>query len=438
MIKVRFAPSPTGALHIGGAHTALFNWLFVRGEGGRFVLRIEDTDRVRSTKEAEKTILDGLQWLGITWDEGPFYQSERLNLYRRYAEQLLENGLAYKEGSAIVFRTPREGATYFKDIVWGDIEVENGSLKDIVLIKSDGMPTYNFAVVVDDHTMGITHVIRGEDHIPNTPKQILIYKALGFEVPEFAHLPMILGPDKTKLSKRHGATAVGEYRNMGYLPEAVFYYLSLLGWSPKEEGDILYPQEIVKLFDLRDVTKRAAVFDLEKLKWINKLFIKDKSPAELAKAMRFFWLEKGYNIDDYPESYLQDVVAILQGRAYTLQELADYSDYLLKESLNYDKIILAEFIGVMKGEEWNSLIEEIKKIDPFVVENIDNAVRSWLSKQGMKLKDVGQALRYALTARRVTPGIFEVMALLGKDRVVNRLERAVSLVVGESSNWQDA
>ncbi len=438
MIKVRFAPSPTGALHIGGAHTALFNWLFARREGGNFVLRIEDTDRVRSTKEAEKTILDGLEWLGITWDEGPFYQSERLDLYRGYAEQLVKEDLAYREDSAIIFRTPKEGSTYFRDIVWGDIKVKNETLKDIVLIKSDGMPTYNFAVVVDDYTMGITHVIRGEDHIPNTPKQILIYRALGFEVPEFAHLPMILGPDKTKLSKRHGATAVGEYRDMGYLSEAVFYYLSLLGWSPKEEQEILYPQEIVKMFDLKDVTKRAAVFDLEKLRWINKLFMKDKSPTELMEYIKPFWLKRGYDLKGYTEEYLQDVISILQGRAYTLDELADYSDYLLKESLDYDKITLAEFIKVMSWEEWSSLIGAIEEIAPFTVENIDSCVRHWLADRGMKLKKVGQALRYSLTARRVTPGIFEVMALLGRERVVKRLKEAVNLVAGESSNWQDA
>ncbi len=252
--RVRFAPSPTGALHIGGAHTALFNWLWARRTGGAFILRIEDTDQVRSTAEYEQTIMDGMRWLGLEWDEGPdkggaygpYRQSERMEGYKKYADELLEKGLAYRDGGAVLFRVPSGEKILLNDMIYGEIVIQSenasvnqdGSIKDIVIIKSDGMPTYNYAVVVDDHEMNITCVIRGEDHIINTPKQILLYRALGWEVPQFAHLPMILGKDKKKLSKRHGATSVFEYHDMGYLPDGMFNFLALLGWTPGDDVEI--------------------------------------------------------------------------------------------------------------------------------------------------------------------------------------------------------
>ena len=284
--RMRFAPSPTGALHIGGGHTALFNWLWARHTGGKFVLRIEDTDRERSTQEYEDTIMSGMKWLGLDWDEGPdvggdygpYRQSQRLDLYRQCAEKLVAEGQAYREGDAIVFKVLPGVELSFDDVVYGRVETmsdglkgrELGELKDIVLIKSDGMPTYNYAVVVDDHSMEITHVIRGEDHISNTPKQLLLYKAFGWQPPLFAHLPMILGKDKKKLSKRHGATSVYEFRDMGYMPDSVFNLLALLGWSAGQDKEIFDRQEAASLFELSRVTRKAAVFDPDKLNFINQ------------------------------------------------------------------------------------------------------------------------------------------------------------------------
>ncbi|HDR14308.1 MAG TPA: glutamate--tRNA ligase, partial [Desulfobacteraceae bacterium] len=280
-IRVRFAPSPTGALHIGGAHTALFNWLWARRNGGSFVLRIEDTDLTRSTAEHGQTILQGMRWLGLDWDEGPdtggghgpYRQSERIAIYREHAEKLLESGQAYKDGEALIFSVPQGRTVAFDDAVYGHIEMASETLKDIVLIKSDGFPTYNFAVVVDDHTMDISHVIRGEDHISNTPKQILLYQALDWDIPVFAHLPMILGKDKKKLSKRHGATSVYEYREMGYHPDAIFNYFALLGWNPGDDREIFTRKEAVGMFDLARVTRKAAVFDMDKLNFVNQTHI---------------------------------------------------------------------------------------------------------------------------------------------------------------------
>jgi len=323
-VRVRIAPSPTGYLHVGTAHTALFNWLFARHNKGTFILRIEDTDLARSTKEYEENIIEGLKWLGLYWDEGPYYQTQRLDLYRKYADELLKKGLAYycyctpeeleerrkealaqkkpprydrkclylsdeeraryeREGRkpAIRLLVP-EGKTVFNDIIRGEIEFNNEDIGDFVIMKSDGIPTYNFAVVIDDYTMGITHVIRGEDHISNTPKQLFIYNAFGWTPPEFAHLPLLLGPDRSKLSKRHGVTSVTEYKKMGYLPQALVNYLALLGWTPEENREIYTVEELIELFDLRRVTKNPGIFDVTKLEWINTQHIRRLSLEELA------------------------------------------------------------------------------------------------------------------------------------------------------------
>ncbi|MDR2137524.1 MAG: glutamate--tRNA ligase, partial [Synergistaceae bacterium] len=299
--RVRFAPSPTGALHIGGGHTALFNWLWARRTKGKFVLRIEDTDRERSTREYEETIMSGLKWLGLDWDEGPdcegpygpYRQSRRLDLYRENADKLVTEGLAYEENGAVIFKVLPNVELSFDDLVYGRIETfsdglkerESGNLKDIVLIKGDGMPTYNYAVVIDDHFMNITHVIRGEDHISNTPKQLLLYKAFGWEPPFFAHLPMILGKDKKKLSKRHGATGIYEYRDMGYMPDSVFNFLANLGWSAGEDAngaarEIFTRHEAAEVFELSRVTRKPAVFDPDKLNYINQEHLKRMDPIK--------------------------------------------------------------------------------------------------------------------------------------------------------------
>ena len=343
--RVRFAPSPTGSLHIGGAHTALFNWLYARHTGGTFVLRIEDTDKERSTSEYEQSIMDGMSWMGLYWDEGPdkpgkygpYRQSERMELYTKYAEQLLEAGLAYKDDGAVLFKVPSGKTITFDDEVYGQISVmsenasvnQDGTIKDIVILKRDGMPTYNYAVVIDDYTMNINMVIRGEDHIINTPKQLLIYQALGFEIPKFAHLPMILGKDKKKLSKRQGATSVFEYNDLGYLPDGVFNFLALLGWSPKNGQDVFTRSEAIKLFDLASVTKKPAVLDMDKLNHINQEQMKIMDPYKLLKIIKPFWKELGFDISSFSDEYLASSLQAMGGRGQTTLQLAEYSDYFI-------------------------------------------------------------------------------------------------------------
>jgi len=427
-VRVRFAPSPTGALHIGGAHTALFNWLWARKNNGVFVLRIEDTDRERSTKEFEETILKGMKWLGLDWDEGPdvggpkgpYRQSERNEIYHEYAEQLLREGMAYREGPAIIFKVPPGLTLGFDDIVYGRIEVQSDTLKDIVLIKSDGSPTYNFAVVVDDYTMGINYVIRGEDHISNTPKQVLLYQSLNWPLPKFAHLPMILGKDKKKLSKRHGATSVYEYRNMGYLPEGLFNYFALLGWSPGDDREIFTKEEAIKMFDLKRVTKRAAVFDMEKLNHINQTHINLLDPYKRVELVIPFWKELGLDVERHDKDYLAKALELLEGRGQTLKEVAEYSDYLLDFEVvkkRYDASDLTE----TQKDIIKEFSRELVNIDEWDAFKMAEFAKNWAAQKGLKMKDIAMPLRWALTGRKVSPGIFEVAAFLGREETKSRL-----------------
>ncbi len=428
-VRVRFAPSPTGALHIGGAHTALFNWLWARKNNGKFVLRIEDTDRQRSTKEYEKTILDGLKCLGLYWDEGPdvggeygpYRQSERLSIYREHALKLLEEGKAYKDGEAIIFRVPKDKVITFNDIVYGEIQVKSDTLKDIVLIKSDGTPTYNYAVVVDDHYMCINYVIRGEDHIANTPKQILIYEAFGWELPQFAHLPMILGKDKKKFSKRHGATSVFEYKDMGYLPEAVVNFLALLGWGPGDDREILSLDELISLFDLKRVIKRASVFDMDKLNHINHEYIKAKRPQELFDEVVYFWEKMNLPVKNYSREYLLNVIDLVKGRAKTIVEIAEFSDYFLSFDVVKERFDIKE-LPPEKIELLKSYAESLSKLEPFTKEALYEFSKSWAQANDVKLKEIAMPLRFVLTGRKVSPGIFEVAELMGKEEVLKRLK----------------
>lgn len=436
-VRVRFAPSPTGSLHIGGAHTALFNWLWARHTGGTFVLRIEDTDIERSTKEHEKSILDGMRWLGLDWDEGPdkegeygpYRQSARMDTYTHYAERLLEDGLAYRKDGAIFFKIPEGRIVKFKDKVFGKIEVksekasvnQDGSIKDIVIIKRDGYPTYNFAVVIDDHTMNINTVIRGEDHVINTPKQILIYNALGFEVPTFAHLPMILGKDKKKLSKRQGATSVFEYSDMGYLPDGVFNFLALLGWSPKDGREIFSRDEAVGMFELSSITKKPAVLDMDKLNHVNQEQMKLMEPKALLDVIRPFWADMGLEPEKYGDDYLADSLQTMGGRGQTTLELAEYSDYFLsfdkvKERYDGSNIkdevraeITAYYGGLLSNEDWS-------------VKGLEDFTRNWIEEKGGSMKIFAMPLRWVLTGRKVSPGVFEVAAQLGRDECRRRLE----------------
>lgn len=434
--RVRFAPSPTGALHIGGAHTALFNWLWARHTGGSFILRIEDTDRARSTEEYEQTIMDGMKWMNLDWDEGPdvggdygpYRQAERLELYGKYAEELLEQGKAYRDGDAIIFRVPMGEDIGFQDVVYGSIEVisdslkdgRTGEMKDIVLIKSDGMPTYNFAVVVDDHLMEISHVIRGEDHISNTPKQVLLYKALGWELPQFAHLPMILGKDKKKLSKRHGATSVYDYRDMGYMPDSVFNFLALLGWSPAGDREIFGRDLAIEEFELKDVNRKPSVLDMDKLNFVNQGHLHDLPVAEKIAMLKPFWEEAGVDLSKLEESYMEKAFDMMGGRGRTVKDLAEFTDYFLdfapvtkryKGDVDDDtrKTLQGFFSGLVALESWTA-------------PSMEAFAREWTAANDVKLKDVAMPMRFAITGHKVSPGIFELAEFLGKDEIRRRLE----------------
>ena len=435
-VRVRFAPSPTGALHIGGGHTALFNWLWARHTGGRFILRVEDTDRARSTKEYEETIMSGMRWLGLDWDEGPdrggdygpYRQSERLDLYRQYARQLLDEGRAYRDGEAIVFKVEPGQDVSFDDCVYGRIESmsdglkekDTGKLKDVVLIKSDGMPTYNYAVVVDDHLMAITHVIRGEDHISNTPKQILLYRALGWETPRFAHLPMILGKDKKKLSKRLGATSVYEYRDMGYMPDSVFNFLALLGWSAGDDHEIFTRQEAADLFELSRVTRKPAVLDVDKLNFINQEHLKRLDPMTRLAMVRPFWEAMGLPVKEHGDEWLAGALTLMEGRGRTAKEMAEFTDYFLSfepVKARWDgSALTADERGLLK-----EFFSDMTGLADWTPAGLEAFARSWTAERNVKMKDCAMPLRWALTGMKVSPGIFDVAVHLGRDEVKRRL-----------------
>ncbi|MCF7936381.1 MAG: glutamate--tRNA ligase [Synergistales bacterium] len=427
-VRVRFAPSPTGALHIGGAHTALFNWLWARHSGGSFVLRVEDTDRERSTTEYEKTIIEGMRWLGLDWDEGPYTggdhgpyrQSERQEIYHRYAEQLVAEGKAYREGPAVIYRVPRGERITVEDKVYGDIDFESDTLKDIVLIKSDGSPTYNYAVVVDDYTMNITYVIRGEDHVLNTPKQILLYRALDWRLPVFAHLPMILGPDKKKLSKRHGATSVYEYRDMGYLPDAIFNFLALLGWSPGGEREIFTRDEIAERFELSRIAKRPAVFDTKKLDAINQEHLKGLPRFERLEMVKPFWEKMGLPLEGKNEEHLADGLELMEGRGRTLPELAAYSDYFLDFGVVTERYS-GEDIDEEQREEIRPFFAELLQLEEWSAQAMEDFARTWAREHGVKLKRIAMPMRWALTGRKVSPGIFNLAEHFGREETRRRL-----------------
>ena len=437
--RVRFAPSPTGALHIGGAHTALFNWLWARHTGGTFILRIEDTDRERSTAEYEQTIMDGLNWLGLDWDEGPdkggthgpYRQSERMDDYTRAANSLVESGHAYREGAAVIFRVPRGETVSFDDVIYGEITVASekasmntdGSIKDIVMIKSDGTPTYNYAVMIDDHRMDITTVIRGEDHIANTPKQILMYRALGWAPPRFAHLPMILGEDKKKLSKRHGATSVFEYNEMGYLPCAVFNFLALLGWTPGDCVEIFDREFAVSKFELSRVTKKPAVFDMKRLDFVNQEHLKAMDPATRRSVIEPFWREMGLKTENFPDKFLEDALTLMGGRGKTTRELADFSDYFLDFDAVKSRYAADDTDAEQREQIAGCLGEMMERFgcDEWNAEKLEQFAREWCEAKGVSLKGIAMPMRFALSGRKVSPGVFEIAALLGREECRRRL-----------------
>ena len=470
-VKVRFAPSPTGYLHIGGVRTALFNWLVARREKGTFLLRIEDTDQSRSTDEAIQAILEGMRWVGLDWDEGPFRQTDRMALYRERALQLLERGQAYwcicsaeeldarrqeaqakgaqqkydgrcrEKGirnptgeAALRFLAPQEGQTVIDDLIKGRVVFDNTVLDDLIILRSNGYPTYNFSVVVDDALMGITHVIRGDDHLTNTPRQIPMFKALGFDVPKFGHLPMIMGPDKTRLSKRHGATSILEYRDQGYLPEAMINYLVRLGWSSGDQ-EIFSLAELVEQFSLEHVQKSAAVFNPEKLLWVNAHHIRHGAPSRIAALLVPFLEQSGYGlaVKAAPAGWIERLVVMLRERARTLVEMAKAAEPYLAQEPAMEKEAVQKFMTPTIAPILDTLVQRFNDAQDFSKENLESLFKSVLDEAGLKMGQLAQPVRVALTGRAISPGIFEVVDLLGRDATIARLRSGVALARGGHS-----
>lgn len=423
MVKVRFAPSPTGYLHIGGARTALFNWLYARSQNGKFVLRIEDTDQVRSKKEFEDEILESMKWLGLDWDE-LYYQSQRFDIYRKYAEDLLTQGKAYKDGEAIILKMPPNQSVKIYDLIRDEIIFDTSELKDQVLLKSDGSPTYSFACVVDDALMEITCVIRGEDHISNTPKQFVIYQALGFKPPKFAHLPLIMGEEGGRMSKRHGAVAVSDYKKEGFLSEAIINYLMLLGWSPGNNQEVVAIQTAIKNFSIKKINKAAAAFSMDKLEWINSQYIKKSDNEKLVDLVIPFLKEKGYIQDGYDRNKLLEIVQLYKGRLSTLTDLLEWADFVFVDKLNYDPKAKEEHLSVNKKREFELLKGKLSSINSFDVKETEKAFRELIVELKIQSSELVHPIRVALTGRAVGPGLFETMAVLGKEKTLKRLEEA--------------
>jgi glutamyl-tRNA synthetase len=462
-VRVRFAPSPTGYLHIGGARTALFNWLYARHEDGTFILRIEDTDRTRSTEEYIEEIIRGLKWLGLDWDEGPYRQTERFDLYKKYVEKLLKEGKAYycycshemlelkrkeamKQGKpvrydrkcreksepingvkpVVRFKMPVEGQTVVEDLIRGRIVFDNSQLDDLIILRSDGTPTYNLTVVVDDVDMRITHVIRGDDHLNNTPKQIQLYRAFGYEVPRFAHLPMILGSDRTRLSKRHGATSVMEYYRMGYLPQALINYLARLGWSYGDQ-EIFSRDELIRYFSFENVGKAAAVFNPEKLLWINGQYIMSTPSDKLVGLVIPFLYERNIlGKDDLIDKiWLARTVDILKERSKTLIELVESLRYFIAEDVAYEEKAREKFLNEKTRELLVEIKERLASVEVFSASEIEKVFRSVVENRKMKLGEVAQPVRVAVTGGTKSPGIFELLEILGRQKTLKRLERAI-------------
>ena len=460
-LRVRFAPSPTGYLHIGGARTALFNYLLAKKEQGTFVLRIEDTDVERSTQESVDAILQAMDWLGLSYDEGPFYQSERYDLYKSKVSDLLKKGLAYRcycsadelnakreaamkaggkpryDGTCrertdqpdapfvVRFKTPRDGNTAFVDRIKGTISVENDELDDLIIQRTDGNPTYNFVVVIDDAEMGINLVIRGDDHVNNTVRQIPMYKALGYEVPEFAHVPMILGADKKRLSKRHGATSVMVYREMGFLPEAMVNYLVRLGWSFGDE-EIFSMDDLIEKFNLDNVGRSAGVFNPDKLLWLNEHYIKTGDPQRLAALLAELLEKQGVDIENGPD--LTAVVKTLQDRAKTLVEMAEGAHFYFVAPETYEEAAAEKFLTLEQRPVLELLIKHLGSLSSFALADVESAFKALMEESGLKLGKIGPVVRIALTGGTVSPSIYDVVSVLGQDAVMARLNRALQFL----------
>jgi len=471
MVRVRFAPSPTGYPHLGNIRTALFNWLFARHNNGSFILRIEDTDVARRVEGAIDTILDRLRWLGLDWDEGPYFQSERLEIYREAADQLVREELAYlcycspqrleamrqeqtkrkqppgydrrcrhltREQKAgleasgappvVRFKSPLEGQTPFHDLIRGEIVFENSTLDDFVLLKSDGYPTYHLANIVDDHSMAISHILRADEWLSSTPRHVLLYQALGWQPPQFAHLPMILGTDRSKLSKRHGATAINEYRDQGYLPEAMINFLALLGWSLDDKTELLSREEIVKHFSLERVSKTAAAFNRDKLDWMNGVYLRNLSLEDYSeRAISFLERDLPSEVErPLDTDYIRQIMPLIQERAKTLAEVPQLSEFFFVDKLEYDaglllgKLEAAEVVKILRAA-----ITRVEKLGNWDAASLEAVLRPMAEELGLKTGDFFGLLRVVTTGRTATPPLFQTMEVLGKERCLKRLKTAL-------------
>ena len=460
-IKTRFAPSPTGYLHVGGARTALFSWLYARKHGGKFVLRIEDTDLERSTEESINAILEGMTWLGLEYDEGPFYQTHHFDRYNEIIDQLMAEGKAYRcncsrerldslreeqmknkvkprydghcrgkaispdEPHVIRFLNPPTGTVVFEDMVRGNVAFNNEELDDLIIRRTDGSPTYNLTVVVDDADMGITHVIRGDDHINNTPRQINILRALGKELPVYAHLPMILGDDGSRLSKRHGAVSVMEYHNQGVLPEALLNYLVRLGWSHGDQ-EIFSIDEMIELFDIKDVNKAASSFNTEKLLWLNQHYIKEDKPDRIAHLLSPHMGNRGIDPATGPD--LVEVARVQQERAKTLVEMAEISEFFYKDYDAFDENAAKKNLRPVAKEPLLKIKEALQALDDWSPERLKQAVDDVAESLDLKMGKVAQPLRVAVSGRAATPGIDETLYLVGKEATLRRIDKALAYI----------
>ncbi len=482
-VRVRFAPSPTGYLHVGGARTAIFNWLFARrmakSVGGDFLLRVEDTDQARYDAEALKELIADLKWLGLDWDEGPekggphgpYFQSQRLDHYRKYARQLVEGGHAYPcfctserleelreqqkrnslpagydrrcrnlppevaaervasgERHTVRLKAPFHGETAFRDFIRGPISYQNRVLDDMVLLKGDGFPTYHLANVVDDHLMGITHVLRGDEWIPSTPRHVLIYRALGWEPPVFCHLPVILAEGGGKLSKRKGAASVGDYRDLGYLPEAMVNFLSLLGWSPGDDLEFMEKDILIEKFSLERVHPKSAVFDEKKLEWLNGQYFLRRDAEYFLPLVKPLWAKAGVSVDDYSESYLLHCIGLLKDRSKRLPDFVDTGLYFFRDPDTYDEKASRKHFGDGAAELLESLAAEIDALPEFTEASIETLYREYAERHGKKGGELIHPTRLALSGIPFGPGLFELMVALGKDTVLRRMRAAAAAV----------
>ena len=460
-VVTRFPPSPTGFLHVGNARTAIFNWLYARRMKGKFILRIEDTDTKRSTQEAIDVIFESLEWLGIDWDEGPYYQTKRLDIYNSYLERLIDSGRAYyctcspdeievmrqkamatggkpkydgtcrekdlskKPGAVIRLKAPLSGTTVVADVIKGNIVFQNDELDDFILCRADGIPTYNYAVVIDDMTMQVNTVIRGDDHVMNTPKQILIYNALDCALPIFGHVPMVLGTDKSRFSKRHGAISVSAYRDMGFLPDAMLNYMVRLGWSHGDQ-EFFTRRELIEVFDLEHIGRSAGVFDPEKLLSLNADHIRATPPEKLVAPLEPFLKRHGITVEG--SEILVKAIETLHARSKTLEEMAESALFYFADDIRYEEKAAKKFLKPAVVEALRLLIDQFEKLEAFSEKNMESAFQAVMDQTGLKLGKIAQPARVALTGKTASPGIFEVAAILGKDKVVSRLQKAIQYI----------